>query len=96
MASELGLDQLLHEVVLHWLFILFDIWLLRSTVKGTNIFLNPPEWMKNFGQPTWFGRLLEGRAGAYFFYIMGGAGLVVAGVGLIKRLILLARGLGYL
>jgi len=96
MANELGLEQLLHEIVLHWFFVLLDIWLIRSTMKGTNIFLNPPEWVKSFSQSTWFGRLLEGKRGAYFIYIAAGAGLMVAGVGLINRLIILARGLGYL
>ena len=65
-------------------------------MKGTNIFLNPPEWVRNLCEPTWFGNLLGGRVGAYFIYIAAGAGLVVAGIGLIKRLIILARGLGYI
>lgn len=94
--EELSLEQLLHEIVLHWLFILLDIWLIRSTMKGTNIFLTPPEWVKSYSQPSWFGRLLEGKRGAYFIYIAAGAGLAVAGMGLINRLIVLARGLGYL
>lgn len=95
MSSELSLEQLLHEIVLHLLFLLFSFWLIRSTIRRTNIFINQPEWMKNLGEPTWLGRLLEGPAGPYFFYFMGGAGIVLAGMGLIERFIILARGLGY-
>ncbi len=95
MLTELSLEQLLREIVLHWLFVLINFWLIRSTMKGTNIFIHQPEWMKNLGKPTWFGRLLQGSGGRYFFYFTGGAGIVLAGVGLIERLIVLAKGFGY-
>lgn len=91
MLTELSLEQLLDEIVLYLFFVLFGFVLIRSTIKGTNILINPPEWLRPWmGRKTWFGELIEGKIETYLHYFMGASSIVMGGVGLIQRLIVLA------
>jgi hypothetical protein len=79
------------EIALHLFFVVFGFVLIRATMKGTNILINPPEWLRPWiGRKTPFWELIEWKIETYLYYFMGVSSIVMGGVGLIQRLIVLA------
>ncbi|OQW65075.1 MAG: hypothetical protein BVN29_10920 [Nitrospira sp. ST-bin5] len=96
MEKETPLFQLLSEVMWLQVFVILGIMIIRSTKNGTNIFLDPPPWLRPWITKSTLWSLL-GRQGEIFLsYLIGSLFVAIASILAIQRLLVLARQLGYL
>ena len=96
MEKEAPLFQLLSEIMWLQVFVVLGVMIIRTTKKGTNVFLNPPTWLRPWITKSTFGSLLGRQGEIFLFYLIGSLFVVIASILVVQRLLIFARRLGYL